>query len=258
LTAEAGDAEVADGLQGAELWTDPVVTRTASGQETFDVVPLLRARITDPTAPIVLAWFPPITPADLTGRASHSDVVRRVWPQLPPFDEGDLVTFQERRRMRLEQGRLSSEDWSSMLGNLFTESSWRTERTLQDLVFLAHHDVLDPEVTVPVALLRLRADQLPLTTFSRSLGFLFERGALEAVWPVALAVAAAAAAEQRKPHGLAALLGCLAGYAPEVPVPHRVVPAELAAFAAESGRSKSHAAARDLVAVLRSTEGPTA
>jgi hypothetical protein len=126
-------------------------------------------------------------------------------------------------------------------------------------VFLANHDgVLDPAVTLPVALDRLRADGLPLPAFVDLLQFVFERGGLRALWPVALAVADAASAMQPKPHGLATLLGSLATYAPEVPASHRGVPPELAALAAQRGSTKSHAAARDLVAALQTEEGAAA
>jgi hypothetical protein len=252
---EDEQAEALDSLAGAELWTDPAVTRAAEGGA-FDVVPLLRARIAEPTGEIDTTPFWPITWADLSGPASHDDVVRRVWPQARRFDDGDLGTIQPRRRIRLEHGRLPSEDWSGMLGTLFTDSSVRNQTTARNIVFLANHDgVLDPAITVPVALDRLRANQLPLSGLVDALQFVFERGGLRALWPLAIAVGAAASALQPKPHGLATLLGSLATYAPEVPVPHRVVPPELAALAAAPGGTKSHRAARDLVAILRSETG---
>jgi hypothetical protein len=50
------------------------------------------------------------------------------------------------------------------------------------------------------------------------------------------------------------LLSGLAPYAPEVPAAQRAAPPEIAALAASAGSTKSHAAARDLLAVLGAVE----
>jgi len=65
-----------------------------------------------------------------------------------------------------------------------------------------------------------------------------------------LGVGDAAAVRTPKPNGLAVLLGSMADYAPEVPVTERKVPDGLRVLAAAKGSTKSHAAARSLVAQL--------
>lgn len=115
---------------------------------------------------------------------------------------------------------------------------------------------IDPRATLAPTLSCMDQGYLPLAALVVSLGYVFERGALRAMWPLSVEIAAAVCDRPRKPNGLAHLLNTLSGYAHEVPAEHRSVPGPIAALAAERGSSKSHEAARKLVQALQATEAP--
>lgn len=255
LYVEPGDADQAlNALREVpSVWTDPAVTRTTSGVKSFDVVPVIRAWIadggmTETTVPVDLGLFTGLSELDLRGPASHQDVLRRVWPRDRRQPETPFVSYTYEDRFELQGGRLPAQAWARLLSGVI----WQREDTaLTHIVELARFDgVLDETVTVPVALSALSKGNLPLGPFSDGLHWLFERGGLRQLWPLGMAVAAAASAQTRKPTGLAFLLSCLATYAPEVPAAARTVPPEVAALAAAASATKSRAAARDLVAAL--------
>lgn len=255
LNVEPGDADQAlNALREVpSVWTDPAVTRTTSGVKSFDVVPVIRAWIadggmTETTVPVDLGLFTGLSELGLRGPASHQDVLRRVWPRDPRLPETPFVRYTYEDRFELQGGRLPAQAWARLLSGVI----WQREDTaLTHIVELARFDgVLDEAVTVPVALSALSDGDLPLGPFSDGLHWLFERGGLRQLWPLGMAVAAAAGDRTRKPAGLAFLLSCLATYAPEVPAAARTVPPEVAALAAAASATKSRAAARDLVAAL--------
>ncbi len=260
----AGDDGLAE-LDGLELWTDPLVTRTTSGCESFDVVPLLRAWIESGGSsagrpPVDLSLVAGVTHDDLRGPASHPEVLRRVWPcdlRLGETEDGGVIGGD--RPIVLEDGRLPAEAWAQFFDLTFSQDPTARDAALTHLAHLAAYDgVLGSEVTVPTALSRLAEGRLPLARFGESLQWLFERGGLRQLWPLGLAVGVAAAVRSPKPTGLPFLLGCLTTYAPEVPADARTVPTELASLAASAGSTKTHAAARELVAALESADGVAA
>ena len=242
----------ADRLDGLALWTDP-----ATGAP-FDVVPVVRRWVRggglgSHRLPLDLSLVPGLTQADLLGAASHPDVLARVRPADPGLravaPECGLVGILS---PWLVDGRISVDAWEhNLLKGMCTDHAWTQDRALRHVAELAQHDgVLAPEVTVPPAVRWLEGGHLPLARFTESVQWVIERGGLRALWPLALGVADAAAVRTPKPNGLAVLLSSLATYAAEVPVAERSVPDGLRALAGARGSSKSHAAARSLVAAL--------
>ena len=250
-----GSHAALEALAGMELWTDPLVTRTRSGVNSFDVVPVLRRWVegggmTPTGLSVDLGLFSGIREQDLRGPASHEEVLLRVWPQDPRLPAPPRrSTNRDPVGIVLEDGRLPASAWERLFGR---SMDYPGNEALTHLAQLAHYDgVLDPVVTVPPALRRLEEGRMQLARFGENLHWLFERGGLRQLWPLGLAVAAAAAARSPKPPGLPYLLGGLATYAPEVPAAYRVVPPDIAALAISPGSTKSRAAARELVAALQ-------
>ena len=240
-----------EGLDGVELWTDPL-----TGPR-FDVVPVLRDWVKggglDATElPLELSLVPGLEEADLRGPAGHPDVLARVRPRDPELGAGPPESEFHAQDPWLVDGRISPKMWTKyLLTGMCGDNAWGRDRALRHVVELAQHDgLLDPEVTVPPAVGWLEGGHLPLARFTESVQWVVERGGLRAMWPLALGVGDAAAVRTPKPNGLAVLLGSLADYAPEVPVTERKVPDGLRVLAAAKGSTKSHAAARSLVAQL--------
>jgi hypothetical protein len=179
-----------------------------------------------------------------------------VWPRDPQLPQPQqIATYGALAPVVLQGGHLPVDSWQRMLDATFNDNATVRERTLSHIVQLARYDgVLDATMTAPATLSRFGDGHLPLSRFGESLQWLFERGGLRQLWPLGLAVAAAAAARSPKPSGLPFLLSGLASYAPEVPAAQRAVPPEIASLAASAGNTKSHAAARDLVTALSTLE----
>lgn len=91
----------------------------------------------------------------------------------------------------------------------------------------------------------LASGELRLTRLAHSWEQLVLAGGLQALWPTALTVLDRACALERKPAGLAELLGMLRRYAPAVPEVE--VPGPVAALAASKGTSKARAEAAAFV-----------
>ena len=252
VEATEHDRAALDSLDGLELWTDPAVTPHGS----FDVVPIITGQIEDPGRPLDLARFGGVTEDDLRGPASHHEVRRRVWPRDPSLAQPERdSTHSGNAPWVLEDGRLPTKAWQKLFGDTFSDNAVVRERALTHIVELSAYDgVLDPSVTLPTVLAWFDGGHLPLGRFADALQWLFERGGLRQLWPLGPGVAAAAVQRSPKPSGLPFLLSSLATYAPEVPPDHRTIPAEIAALAASTGRTKGHSAARDLVAALEHGE----
>jgi hypothetical protein len=240
------------------VWTEPTVTRAATGVEAFDIVPVIRDWVTgggmnETSMPIDMGLFGPITEADLRGPASHEDVRYRVWPLDPTLPERTYGSYSGWQHIVLTDGHLPETAWPPILDGILTESTYTRDKMLPYVADLSRFDVLDPSITVPTTLAWLAEGRLPVGRFSDTLQWLFERGALRQLWPLGIAVAAAASAQAPKPTGLPALLGVLAVYAAEVPVDSRIAPPEIAALAEAKAASRSRAAARDLLAALEAS-----
>ncbi len=238
------------------VWTDPAVTRTATGVESFDVVPVIRAWIagngmSGTGLPVDVGQFTGITEADLRGPASHEDVLYRVWPRRQNLPEHHVATYSGGGRTELQDGHLPAEAWGPLLSGMVSDYQWQRESYLTHIRELARFDgVLDKSVTVPTAVAWLSGGHLSLGRFSDGLQWLFERGGLRELWALGLEVAAAASTQTPKPAGLSSLLSGLSAYAHEVPDGERAVPPELTALAEAKSASKSRAAARALIEAL--------
>lgn len=258
VSVAPGEIGAALELLGAvpSVWTDPEVTRTSTGAESFDILPVIRACIagggmTVTSLAVDLDLFTGIAAADLRGPASHEDVAYRVWPRQLHPPESRVGAFSGDTRIELDQGRLPAEAWARLLAGVLHHGSATREASLEHLRELARFDsVLDRSVTVPTALTLLAGGDLALGRFTDALQWLFERGGLRQLWALGLAVAAAASEQTPKPVGLAALLTGLTSYAPEVPCLERSAPPEIVALASAATASKSRAAAQALVAAL--------
>lgn len=106
----------------------------------------------------------------------------------------------------------------------------------------------DPEDYTTCCEHLLASGELRLARLAHSWEQLVLAGALQVLWPTALSVLDRACALERKPAGLADLLGMLRRYVPAVP--DVVVPGPVAALAASKSASKARAEA---VAFLRAT-----
>lgn len=153
-------------------------------------------------------------------------------------------------------GRVTAFGWTLLLRSIGQAQprvmgvEHERERVRAEILGLSAAGALDPAVTVAASDAFFAAETCSLSALAASLQALFETGAIRDLWPVGMAVAATAAASDPKPNGLAVLLTALCAYTAEVPQPERAVPDSIRAYAATPGRSKSHAAARELVAAL--------
>jgi hypothetical protein len=224
-------------LDGVSVWSDPSVAFPEQGTS-FDVVPVLREWITNGLS--TLDWTPyrGLDRQVLDSTATHPEVLARVLPAHPSLPRpADGSRWHAERPWRLVDGQLQTDQLVSLLRNGARER-------LEDL---AQHDgVLDPEAVAAAAVELFQHGDLPLVRWTESLGWLFGHGAMRVFWHSALRVAAAGCETKPKPNGLPFLMTLLTRSIHEVPDPR--LPDAIQDFAASPGTTKSHVAARALVA----------
>lgn len=180
----------------------------------------------------------PTTSPARSHRAERPD--RRLWETHAPY------------RAEAERMVVGWRFWLRRLADNRTVAGAASERDRfrDELLALSSQGLLDPSITVPATRAELEDSPLPLVRLAESFQYLFERGGMGDLWPVAMAVADVAASDTPRRHGLVNLLSNLAAYAPEVPPDARDAPASIRWLATEGGRTKTQAAARELLALL--------